>query len=69
MTVLDSIDKTQVLAALRSRLEQELHAAFEAQQRTREGATHEESRPENDRTRAPSSHPTWHVARPSACSL
>jgi Transcription elongation factor, GreA/GreB, C-term len=53
MTLLDSIDKTRVLAALRTRLEQELHAAFEAQQRTREGATHEESRPENDKdTRA-----------------
>lgn len=47
------LSKTAVLSALRARLEQDLRAARQAQQRTQSGATHEESRPENDKdTRA-----------------
>jgi transcription elongation GreA/GreB family factor len=47
------MDKTRVLAALRARLEQDLAVAVEAQRRTQSGATHEESKPENDKdTRA-----------------
>jgi transcription elongation GreA/GreB family factor len=49
----ESIDKVKVLAALRARLEQDLAIAAEAQRRTQSGATHEESKPENDKdTRA-----------------
>jgi transcription elongation GreA/GreB family factor len=47
------MDKASVLAALRARLEQDLAVAVEAQRRTQSGATHEESKPENDKdTRA-----------------
>lgn len=53
MTETAAVDKTQVLAALRARLEQDLAVATEAQRRTQSGATHEESKPENDKdTRA-----------------
>jgi hypothetical protein len=53
VTEVARIDKAQVLAALRERLERDFAAAVEAQRRTRGGATHEESRPENDKdTRA-----------------
>ncbi len=53
MTAPPSIDKSQVLAELRARLERDLAVAVEAQRRTQSGATHEESRPENDKdTRA-----------------
>jgi transcription elongation GreA/GreB family factor len=46
-------DKSRVLAALRARLEHDLAIATEAQRRTQLGATHEESKPENDKdTRA-----------------
>jgi Transcription elongation factor, GreA/GreB, C-term len=46
-------DKAQVLAALQARLEEDLAIAAEAQRRTQSGATHEESKPENDKdTRA-----------------
>jgi transcription elongation GreA/GreB family factor len=46
-------DKSGVLAALQARLEQDLAIATEAQRRTQSGATHEESKPENDKdTRA-----------------
>jgi transcription elongation GreA/GreB family factor len=49
----ENIDKGRVLAALRARLEQDLAVATEAQRRTQSGATHEESKPENDKdTRA-----------------
>ncbi|MFZ9886880.1 MAG: GreA/GreB family elongation factor [Myxococcota bacterium] len=45
--------KPAVLAALLRQLEQDLEAAKEAQRTVSEGATHEESRPENDKdTRA-----------------
>ena len=48
-----SIDKAQVLAALRERIERDLAVAAEAQRQTQRGATHEESKPENDKdTRA-----------------
>lgn len=48
-----SIDKSSVLAALRARLERDLAVATEAQRQTQSGATHEESKPENDKdTRA-----------------
>lgn len=48
-----SIDKARVAAALRARLEHDLAVAAEAQRRTQSGATHEESKPENDKdTRA-----------------
>jgi hypothetical protein len=48
-----AIDKNRVLAALRERLERDLAVATDAQQRTQSGATHEESKPENDKdTRA-----------------
>lgn len=48
-----SIEKTRVLAALRERLEHDLAVAAEAQRQTQSGATHEESKPENDKdTRA-----------------
>lgn len=47
------LDKQQLFDALRARLEQDLTAAIGAQQKTQSGATHEESRPENDKdTRA-----------------
>jgi hypothetical protein len=47
------MNKASVLAALRARLEQDLAVAVEAQRRTQIGATHEESKPENDKdTRA-----------------
>jgi transcription elongation GreA/GreB family factor len=48
-----NIDKTRVLNVLRQRLEQDIAVAAEAQRRTQSGATHEESKPENDKdTRA-----------------
>jgi hypothetical protein len=47
------IDKARVLAALRARLERDLAVATDAQRQTQSGATHEESKPENDKdTRA-----------------
>src|SRR5690606_38783357 len=47
------LDKSHVLAALRARLERDLAVATEAQRQTQRGATHEESKPENDKdTRA-----------------
>jgi hypothetical protein len=53
VTKLGEIDKASVLAALRERLQHDLAAAAESQQRTQSGATHEESRPENEKdTRA-----------------
>ncbi len=53
MTELSKLDKKRVLAVLRERLERDLAAAAQSQQRTQSGATHEESRPENDKdTRA-----------------
>ena len=48
-----SIDKSAVLRALCDRVAADLEAAAAAQRATQEGATHEESRPENDKdTRA-----------------
>jgi hypothetical protein len=48
-----SLDKATILRALQARLEQDLAIALEAQRRTQSGATHEESKPENDKdTRA-----------------
>lgn len=48
-----SIDKALVLAALRQELEAQLALAQAAQQQAQAGATHEESKPENDKdTRA-----------------
>ena len=48
-----TIDKAAVLAALRARLEADLAAITASQQETQAGATHEESRAENDKdTRA-----------------
>jgi hypothetical protein len=53
VTAASPFSKAAVLSALRARLEQDLRAAMQAQQRTQSGATHEESRPENDKdTRA-----------------
>ena len=47
------IDKSRVRAALVSRIEGDLAVATEAQRRTQSGATHEESKAENDKdTRA-----------------
>lgn len=47
------LDKTRVLAALRHELEAQLALAQAAQQHAQAGATHEESKPENDKdTRA-----------------
>jgi hypothetical protein len=47
------LDKVRVLALLRERLERDLAVAAESQQRTQSAATHEESKPENDKdTRA-----------------
>ncbi len=47
------IDKAVVLARLREQLQRELTTALGSQQRTQTAATHEESRPENDKdTRA-----------------
>jgi len=47
------MDKASVLAALRARLAHDFRTAAQSQQRTQLGATHEESRPENDKdTRA-----------------
>jgi hypothetical protein len=48
-----AIDKSRVLQVLRERLEHDLQVASEAQRQTQSGATHEESKPENDKdTRA-----------------
>jgi hypothetical protein len=48
-----SLDKARVLAALQAHLERDLSAAMASQERTQSGATHEESRPENEKdTRA-----------------
>ena len=48
-----ALDKSSVRAALVARLELDLAVATEAQRRTQSGATHEESKPENDKdTRA-----------------
>ena len=48
-----AIDKARVRAALVARLEGDLAVVSEAQRRTQSGATHEESKPENDKdTRA-----------------
>lgn len=48
-----AVDKSRVRAALVARLEHDLEVATEAQRRTQSGATHEESKPENDKdTRA-----------------
>jgi hypothetical protein len=53
MSELALIDKAQVLALLKEQLQRELTIAAESQQRTQTAATHEESRPENDKdTRA-----------------
>ena len=53
MTARLNIDKSRVLDALRRHIEQDLAVATEAQRRTQSGATHEESKPENDKdTRA-----------------
>src|SRR5690606_29246214 len=47
------LDKEAVLAALCAAVEQDLRAATDAQKATHAGATHEESKPENDKdTRA-----------------
>jgi GreA/GreB family transcription elongation factor len=47
------MDKARVRAALEAQLQQDLAVAVEAQRRTQSGATHEESKPENDKdTRA-----------------
>lgn len=49
----DAVDKNAVLAALRDAVEADLRAVTESQRHTEEAATHEESRPENDKdTRA-----------------
>lgn len=51
--MLEHIDKSALLLALRGHLEQELSQLLKAQRSTQEGATHEESRAENDKdTRA-----------------
>lgn len=48
-----TVDKTAIVEQLLLRLRQDLDVAVEAQRRTQQGATHEESRPENDKdTRA-----------------
>lgn len=48
-----AVDKGRVRAALVARLEADLATVAEAQRRTQSGATHEESKPENDKdTRA-----------------
>jgi hypothetical protein len=53
VTATGPCSKAAVLRALRARLDQDLKAVTQAQQRTQNGATHEESRPENDKdTRA-----------------
>lgn len=50
---LTTIDKKRLVSALRARLEEELALAADSQKRTQLAATHEESRPENDKdTRA-----------------
>ena len=50
---MDPVDKAQVIAALRHELESQLALAHAAQQHAQAGATHEESKPENDKdTRA-----------------
>lgn len=47
------LDKSRVLEALKNELESELTTAIAAQRQTQQGATHEESKPENDKdTRA-----------------
>lgn len=51
--MLEAIDKSMLLAKLVAELRAELEQALRAQRTTQEGATHEESRPENDKdTRA-----------------
>ena len=53
MTENAQLDKAMVLGLLRERLERDLAVAAESQQRTQSAATHEESKPENDKdTRA-----------------
>jgi hypothetical protein len=48
-----AVDKVRLLQALREHLERDLRVAAEAQRQTQSGATHEESKPENDKdTRA-----------------
>ena len=48
-----AVDKAHVRAALVAHLERDLAVATEAQRRTQRGATHEESKPENEKdTRA-----------------
>lgn len=51
--MLDHVDKFALLQSLKDQLEAELNRLRKAQRATQEGATHEESRPENDKdTRA-----------------
>ena len=51
--MLEDIDKVALQGELRRQLEQELEHLLRAQRSTQDGATHEESRPENDKdTRA-----------------
>jgi hypothetical protein len=53
LVVTSIVDKARVLAALRARMEGDLAILAEAQRQTQRGATHEESKPENDKdTRA-----------------
>jgi transcription elongation GreA/GreB family factor len=48
-----TINKSRILHALVEQLQRQLHVARKSQQQTQQGATHEESRPENDKdTRA-----------------
>ena len=50
---MQSVAKAEVLAALKQELEAQLELALAAQQQAQAGATHEESKPENDKdTRA-----------------
>jgi transcription elongation GreA/GreB family factor len=50
---MQSVDKTEVLNALKQELAAQLELAHAAQQHAQAGATHEESKPENDKdTRA-----------------
>jgi transcription elongation GreA/GreB family factor len=51
--VIDTVDKAEVLEALRQRVAADLEALERSQRDTQEAATHEEARPENDKdTRA-----------------
>lgn len=51
--MLDHVDKAELLRTLQEHLESELNQLLRAQRATQEGATHEESRAENDKdTRA-----------------